>query len=119
MLAGPRMRGGRVPVRENEDGADFFIYPDKAPKDVIWCFVSTGHTDARPCQRAGTEPRTMAMWTEAWRRVRLTRPDAVSIFLWSWLLTKVVPIGICMIPIGTTCGWKGKPPQDGRIRRVP
>ena len=53
-------------VRENEDGADFFIYPDKAPKDVIWCFVSTGHTDARLCQKAGTEPRTTVMWMEAY-----------------------------------------------------
>jgi hypothetical protein len=53
-------------VRENEDGADFFIYPDKAPKDVIWCFVSNGHTDARLCQKAGTEPRTTVMWMEAY-----------------------------------------------------
>ncbi len=53
-------------VRANEDGSDYFIYPDKAPKDVIWCFVDKGHVGTRLCQKAGTEPRTTVTWMEAY-----------------------------------------------------
>ncbi len=52
-------------VRETQDGADFFIYPDKTPKDVIWCFVSEGHSNTRLCEKAGSAPRTIEMWMEA------------------------------------------------------
>lgn len=52
-------------VREKGDGADFFIYPDSAPQDVIWCTTSEGHSNVRYCEKAGSEPRTIITWFEA------------------------------------------------------
>lgn len=53
-------------VRENGNGADFFIYPDKAPKDVIWCSTGADHANYRFCQKAGSKPHTIVMWMEAY-----------------------------------------------------
>jgi hypothetical protein len=50
-------------VRDDGKGADFFIFPDKAPKDMVWCFVGD-HPESRLCQKAGSAPHTTEMWME-------------------------------------------------------
>jgi hypothetical protein len=52
-------------VRDDGKVADTFIYPDKAPKDVIWCTVSSDSPNVRYCQKAAG-PGSVMTWFEAY-----------------------------------------------------
>jgi hypothetical protein len=56
-----------------EGGADFFIFPDKAPSEMIWCFVDSEHIGSRRlCQTAAPSNNGTEIWTEVYCPSRAT-----------------------------------------------